>query len=202
MANYFKDNLDLFRSDISYQTKKYIRETIFKYKDLRNGYLHKDNIHEETKIEEIRKASFQMMFLMLGAYKLSNDDIIALGKPLDDMLDDYYKLCEYINYHCSELFFVTQNGKEDIFFGYVDLFTEIIDDKYIQYSGAYIKGLGKNGRIYKITRDNLPDIIYLGKLDVHMSESEQIECTPIKLKKVFENRKFISDSVAGEIKEY
>lgn len=201
MANYFKDNLDLFRSDISYQTKKYIRETIFKYKDLRNGYLHKDNIHEETKIEEIRKASFQMMFLMLGAYKLSNDDIIALGKPLDDMLDDYYKLCEYINYHSNELFFVTYNDIEDIFFGCADLFTEIIDD-HIQYSGAYIKDLGKNGKIHKITKANLPDTIYSGKINIHMSEVEQVELIPIKLKKVFENGKFVGDSIAGEIKEY
>ena len=184
MANYFKDNLDLFRSDISYQTKKYIRETIFKYKDLRNGYLHKDNIHEGTKIEEIRKASFQMMILMLGAYKLSNDDILALGKPLDDMLDDYYKLCEYINYHSNELFFVTYNDIEDIFFGCADLFTEIIDE-HIQYSGAYIKDLGKNGKIHKITKANLPDTIYSGKINIHLSESEQIELIPIKLKKSF-----------------
>ncbi len=161
MAVFYRDNLVLLRPDISNQTKKYIRETIFKYSVLRNEYLHKDNIHEWTKIEEIRKSSFYMIFLMLGAYSLSNDAIIALGKPLDDMHDDYYKLCEYMNYHCSELFFVTQNGKEKIVEGYVDLFTEIIDDKYIQYSGAYIKDL-RNGMVDKITKDNFPDIIYLG----------------------------------------
>lgn len=202
MANYFKDNLDLFRSDISYQTKKYIRETIFKYKDLRNGYLHKDNIHEGTKIEEIRKASFQMMFLILGAYNLSNDDIIVLGKPLDDFLDDYYKLCEYINYHSNELFFVTHDDIEDIYLGFSDLFTEIINDKYIRYSGAYIKDLVKNGKVYKITKGNLPDTIYLGKLTPHMSELEQIKISPQKIKMIFENGKFIGESIAGEIIEY
>ena len=35
-----------------------------------------------------------------------------------------------------------------------------------------------------------------------MSKSEQIEIIPIKVKKVFENGKFVADSIAGEIKEY
>lgn len=202
MAVFYRDNLDLLRSDISIQSKKYIREMIFRYKDLRNGYLHKDNIHELTKIEEIRKASFYMMFLMLGAYNLSNADLIDLGKPSNDMLDDYYKLCEYMNYHSNEVFFVQHNGIENVFLGCDDLFTEIIDDKYIKYSGAFIRELGENGKRYKITKGNLPDAIYLGKLDIHMSESEQIKISPIKIKKIFENGIFVGDSIAGEIKEY
>ena len=202
MAFYFKEDLDLFRSDISYHTKKYISEMIFKYKDLRNGYLHKDNIHKWTKIEEIRKYSFYMMFLMLGAYNLSNDNLVALGKPSDNILDDYYKLCEYMNYHNTEVFFVQRNGMEDIYLGCADLFTEVIDDKNIQYSGVYIRDLGENGNRYKITKETLPEIIYLGRMEFRMSKSEQIEIIPIKVKKVFENGKFVADPVAGEIKKY
>lgn len=41
MANFYKDNLDLFNSELPFKTRKYIRESIFTYKDLRNGYLHK-----------------------------------------------------------------------------------------------------------------------------------------------------------------
>ena len=143
-----------------------------------------------------------MMFLMLGAYNLSNDNLVALGKPSDNILDDYYKLCEYMNYHNTEVFFVQRNGMEDIYLGCADLFTEVIDDKNIQYSGVYIRDLGENGNRYKITKETLPEIIYLGRMEFHMSKSEQIEIIPIKVKKVFENGKFVADSIAGEIKEY
>ena len=203
MAMFFKENLDLFRSDISYQTKKYIRETVFKYKDLRNGYLHKDNIHEWTKIEEIRKISFQIMFLMLGAYNLSEDALLSLGNPLlDKIFDDFYQLCEYMNYHSDEIYFIKYNNSEKISISCKDLYTEIIDDKYIKYSGIYLRELGKNGRTFKIAKDDLPDTIFLGKLDFYMTETGEPGFLPQKVKKIFENGKFIGDTKADEINDY
>lgn len=38
------------------------------------------------------------MFLMLGAYNLSEDALLSLGNPLlDKIFDDFYQLCEYIS---------------------------------------------------------------------------------------------------------
>ena len=56
-ATYYKDNRErILRRDLHWSTRKYVYEAIFEYADLRNGYFHKDNIHDRNRILDIRNA--------------------------------------------------------------------------------------------------------------------------------------------------
>jgi hypothetical protein len=199
MVNFYKDNLDMLRSTLLLETKEYILETLFEYKDVRNGYFHKHNISSWSKIEEIRDLTFSLVFLLLAAQQLSDADREQLGISCINVITDYYRLCEYINYHSDELFFLNfGSGKEDIFLSCVDGSAKTIEDSYIDYSGVYFRNLGKNGQIYRFSEDNLPNEIFLGKLNIPQTEDVRLE--PVKIKKIFENGKFVGPSIAEEEK--
>jgi hypothetical protein len=197
MANFYKDNLDILNDDLSWRTRKYIRETIFDYKNLRNGYFHKDNIHNWDKVEKIRIASFSMIFLLLGAQKLTDDDLTQLGMPNTDEFSDYSRLCEYVNFHSENLFFLNLGGKEDaLVFGCCDMYSKVVDNKYIKYSGVYFREIGKDGRTVLFREKDLPKDIYLGKFV--FDQTEMIDVKPVKVKKIFENGKYIGPSIIEE----
>ena len=195
MAVFVRDNAQiLFRNDIPWKAKKFVREAIFKYADLRNGYFHKDNIHDPIKIEEIRDTSFYMFFLLLGAFKLTEENLIDLGLP-EQIQDDYYRLCEYIDYHSGMLFVLDlEYGEEQYGIACADLFTKIIDNKYVQYSGVYFKEI--NGRTFRFNKQNLPREIYLGKFE--FERTELVVAEPVKVRKIFENGKYVGPSIAEE----
>jgi len=196
MANFYKDNLDILNEKLSWRARKYIRETIFDYKNLRNGYFHKDNIHNWDKIEEIRIESFSMIFLLLGAQKLTNDDLTQLGIPNNtDEFSDYARLCEYVNFHSGNLFFLNFGGKEDKWvLGCCDMYSKVVDNKYIKYSGVYFSRIDNNARIELYREKDLPKDIYLGKLV--FDQTEMFDAKPFK--KIFENGKFIGPSIIEE----
>ena len=93
MANFYKDNLNMLRGELNWHTRKYVCETIFEYGDLRNGYFHKDNIHDWKKIDTIRDATFSIIFLLLGSHSLSEQNSSKLGMPQRNEYSDYAKLC-------------------------------------------------------------------------------------------------------------
>ncbi len=198
MANFFKENTDMFRRELHDWAKSYIREAIFDYKDLRNGYLHKDNIHDPEKIRAIRNATFELIFLLLGAQELSDHELEKLGIPEYKYYDDYAKLCEYVNYHSGELFYL---GNTDdslmLFLGCTDEHSLQVDESHIQYSGLYFKELTENGRTVKIAQDGLPKKIYLGKL-VFEQGVDRVSFSPTKVKLIFENGKFVGPAIASE----
>lgn len=197
MAYFYKDNLDILNDDLSWQTRKYIRETIFGYKSFRNGYFHKDNIHSWDKIEEIRTASLSMIFLLLGAQKLTDDDLDQLGMPNTDEFSDYSRLCEYVNFHSENLFFLNLGEKEDaLAFGCSDKYSKVVDNKYIKYSGVYFREIGEDGRTVLFREKNLPKDIYLGKFV--FAQTEMIDIKPVKVKKIFENGKYIGPLIVDE----
>lgn len=112
-------------------------------------------------------------------------------------LSDYYQLCEYFNYHSNELFFFThKDGKETIFIACPDLYAKILEDGSVKYSGLYIKALGIEGSNFTVREDGLPAEIYLAKMV--FEQTKMIHMTPIKVKKVFENGKFIGPSIVDE----
>ena len=196
MANFYKDNLDMLRRDLRFQTKKYIREAIFVYKDLRNGYFHKHNIHEWKKIDEIRDMTYYLLFLLLGSHQLMDSELPILGYLGDDYEDDFYRLCEYMNYHSGELFyFIFENGEEQIFIACSDQNTKIIDG-HICYSGAYIKELGQNGQKYKVSREQLPLKICLGNLGIE--QCENIKFNPHKVQEIYVEGKFVGPLIEDE----
>lgn len=197
MANFYKKNLNMLRSDLSWQTKKYILETIFDYAKVRNGYFHKHNIHDWNKIDDIRAATFFIVFLLLGSHDLSDENKDSLGLSMPSELSDYYQLCEYFNYHSNELFFFThKDGKETFFIACPDLYAKILEDGSVKYSGLYIKALEKEGSIFTVREDGLPAEIYLAKMV--FEQTMMIHMTPVKVKKVFENGKFVGPSIVDE----
>lgn len=197
MANFYKNNLDMFRGNLPFQAKKYIRETIFAYKDLRNGYFHKHNIHDWEKIEEIRNRSYALIFLLLGAFSLSEENLRTLGMPAAEPFSDYYRLCEYVNYHQGEIFFFNLPYEENrICFACSDPQSKLVDDSYIQYSGVYFKELGKGGRIFLLQEEHMPKEIHLGKFV--FAQKGGVDVTPVRVRKVFENGRFIGPSISEE----
>lgn len=195
MAVFVRDNAQvLFRNDLAWKTKKFVREAIFKYADLRNGYFHKDNIHQPERIEEIRDVSFYMFFLLLGAYDLSEDSLVNLGLS-QIVQNDYYRLCEYVDYHSGMLFVLDLGYGEDQYgIACADLFTKVVENRYVQYSGVYFKEI--QGRTFRFTEGNLPKEIYLGKFE--FERSELVSAEPVKVKKIFENGKYVGPSIAEE----
>ena len=198
MAMIYKSNLDVFlRSDLKWRAKKYIRESVFGFKDIRNGYFHKDNINDWNKIEEMRQALYLLLFMLLGSYEFRNGDIEQLGMPNVKEFSDYSRLCEYINFHSGDVFFVDNgNGKEKMFMGSHDPNTRLVDNRYTEYSGVYLRDFDQGGRTYVIQEQSLPKSIYLGKLGIESSET--IKINPTKVLKVFEDGKFIGPSIIDE----
>lgn len=197
MAVFYSKNMDILRSDISEKARRFVRESIFDYSELRNGYFHKHNIHSWSKIEEIRNESFNMIFLLLGAQALNNSDIRQLGFVEEEQSNDFYKLCEYFNYHSGEIFFIkTPHDNEDIFIACSDYLATVSSDGRMIYSGVYIRGIGKNAPRFKIAETSLPKEISLGKFVY--AQTEKISITTMKVKTIFENGRFVGPSIAEE----
>lgn len=195
MAVFVKNNAQiLFRNDITWKTKKYVIEAIFSYTDIRNGYFHKENIHDIRIIEKIRNASFYMFFLLLGASNLKDEYLIKLGLPQNTQ-DDYYRLCEFIDLHRGFLLVLDFGDNTDKYgLACSDSFSRIIDYRYVQYSGVYIKDV-EGGRVHKFTADNLPRTIYLGKFDMN---KETVSLEPKKENMIYDNGKYVGPSYAEQ----
>ena len=197
LAIFYKENMDMFRNDLMEQAKEYIRETVFVFKNRRNGYFHKHNIHNWEIVDEIRDMTFYLIFLLLGAHALTEENKLELGIPSTNEFTDYYRLCEYVNYHCNELFFLDLGkGEEHIAISVRDKQTTLVNDSYIQYSGIYFKDPQKESTIFRFTEKCLPKKVHLGKLV--FAQTESVKFDPVKVKKVFENGLFIGPSIAEE----
>ena len=198
MAVFYRDNLDMLRSDLTWRTRKYILETIFEFKDLRNGYFHKDNIHDWVKIEAIRNSTFKLLFLLMGATALTEDNKDTLGFQRE-IVSDYYKLCEYVHYHHGELFYLDfGTEQEDMALGNYDAYSKVLNDRYVGYTGVYFKELSKGGRVVRFLEDKLPSKISLCKFV--FGYSDRIDITPVKVRTIYENGKFVGPSIAEEEK--
>lgn len=191
MANFFKDNRDLFKKDI-FSSCDYICETLFEYANLRNGYFHKDNIHDISIINNIKDKTYKLFFIMLGAIDFREKDYDEFNLPLMDYYDDYYRLCEFVNFHNNTYFFIQHRDKEFVVKSIPDINTRITNN-HVEYSGAYFVSVDESKHIIKFDRKHLPEIVYYGKL--HIIESEEIKFEIRKICKIFENDKFIGPSI-------
>ena len=200
MANFYKNNLDILRSDLSENGKKFIEEMIFSYSNLRNGFFHKDNIRDWKVIEEIRQETLYMIYLLLGGQELKDSDSTFLGKIPENQFDDYYRLCEYINYHSYELFIIDLGDGDQSAIAYPDENLKIIDNNYIQYSGVYFKEFGGKKRVCKFDKDFLPKSIYTAKFLFY--NTKEPEGKLVKCVKIFENGTFIGASIVDEEFDY
>ena len=136
-------NKDLIRSEIDDTTYQYIKNKLYDIKELRNGYFHKDNMEDWDIVEEARDNAYIMFYLFLGAYKINDKDEI-IGIPDANSKNDYYRLCEYVNYHDTIVYYLDY-GKTDektgAYFAGSD--TEISFNEFgdAEYSGVYFRKL-------------------------------------------------------------
>ena len=204
---YYKRNQDLLISGISDTTYEFIIDTLGGLVGLRNGYFHKENLKgdnpdDRKKIEESRNKAQLVFYLILGAFKISEEDKTRLGLIRVEGHDDYYKLCKYVNDKVYEnkhllrlpIFYIDDISSPYSFFGYPYHDPYIEYDNYGEpiYSGTYFKKFGENSFIAKLTRESLPREIWEGELVI--SESLPITVEPSGAnKKIFYEGKFVAD---------
>ncbi|MCQ2498836.1 MAG: hypothetical protein MJ133_07605 [Lachnospiraceae bacterium] len=197
IATYYK-RFNSYIGTIHPFTKTYIKEAVFHYKDIRNGYSHKHNIKDIDKIEEIRDATIELIFLVLGSHDLNAKRLNELGYLKREYENDFYLLCEYMNYHAGDAFYVYAGDKEIMCFANNDMQAENVGD-HTEYSGVYIKDMVSKKQ-YKIVSSSLPTKVILGRIDI--SGDRRIDKLSIeKVKIIFENGKFVGPRVLNEIED-
>lgn len=192
-------NKDLLHQDIIDGTYEYIIDVLAGIVELRNGYFHKHNLQNWDRVIEARNNARLVFYLLLGAYKISDDEKQVLGLIRTDAHDDYYRLCEYINRSSRTIsedgleipiFYINgQTDPSEYFVGYHDDFIEY--DNYGEpiYSGAYFTQRHEKNHITKATRDTLPVEIWEGVLRI--STSLPIEKPSGPQRKIFADGKFV-----------
>lgn len=197
IAHFFKDNLHLFRSNISYSSRKFIKEALFAYRNLRNGYLHKHNIHGWEQVDRIREETLNLFFLMLGGLSISSERRKALGISAANVFSDYYRLCEYIDYHAGDIFILCyENGKERVVVATPDKNQIIVDHNYFRYSGAYFRTLFPPYQQVVVGEDHKLKEIHLAEISYKNTEEIQINLT--KIEKIFSDGRFLGPSIIAE----
>lgn len=197
--NYVQRNTDLLYPEIYGNTQTYylIIDAMYKITNLRNTFLHRENLYDWDKVNEVRDSTQFVFYLFLGAYKITNQDKQDLGSLNDGRYDDYFKLCDYMNKKAYEI-----GLRIPIF--YLDVQTDpnvywcVNNDNYIEYdqygeptySGVYFRKLANKDTTKIITKENLPREIWEGALNISKD-------TPIKneptgpINKIFSNGKFL-----------
>lgn len=196
MAHIFKDNPHILRNDLPFKTRRYLAEAIFVYKDLRNGYLHKNNIRDWRIINIVKEATYHLAFLLLGTAVITDDGKGKLGYPEGDFSSDKYLLCEYVNYHADEPFFLCfGTSREVMVLARRDPYVKPQGKICFQYSGAYFAPLGEVAM--NIFDYEMPKEIYLGNLGIQ--DTEMVNLQPCKETKVFDNGKFVGPNIHEEL---
>lgn len=82
IANY--SNEDLFESAFGYgkgYVRNYLKVQLNDWRDeYRNGFFHKDNLNDKSKIDTIREETYFLYFLILGSISLDDETIVLLGQ--------------------------------------------------------------------------------------------------------------------------
>ena len=195
-ATFFKRNRDLIlRDDLDWTSKRFVYESIYEYAELRNGYFHKHNIHDPAKIREIRSATYILLFLVLGAHKLTQADHSSLGLPVNNS-DDFTKLCDYTAFHESSIFCAAPDGFPEQWFRIVPKSTipshiqSAESEKYI-----YFNVLGSQV-CSRFSKKNAPTKIWIGKIAITHNQSLKLDYQKELL--IFKNGQFLGPNIVDE----
>ena len=204
---YYKRNQDLLVPGITDATYEFIIDVLGKIVGLRNGYFHKDNLKgdnpdDRKKTEEARKSARLVFYILLGAFTITEEDRTRLGLIKVEGHDDFYRLCDYVNNKAYGSYMLRipivyiDDTSDPYAFGFFHQDDFIQYDNYGEpvYSGAYFKEFGKDGRIIKIGRDNIPKEVWEGVFVT--SDSFPVKAEPSGAKKrIFYNGKFVAEEV-------
>lgn len=194
-ATFYKHNRDvILRCDVDWTTRNYVFEAIYEYADLRNGYFHKHNIHDPSKIQEIRSATYMLMYLLLGCQIFTVSDYASLGMPSLSQGDDFSKLCEYIHFHKNSLFCVKPDGYPEQWIRIVphsevpQAIRDTEDGPCIYYNVLGAKNCGR------FSEKDAPTHIWVGKLAISHKQSIELEYEKTLL--IFDEGKYVGPGVA------
>lgn len=202
LATFVKNNFCIFNDVISITAKWYICEKIYDYGNIRNTYFHKKNIKDIRVIENIRNETVKMMFLLLGSIRLTDKYEKDLGILDIPKIDDFQRLCEYVNYHAGEPFIIKDKNNKIISYltAQHDIFSKIINGSYIQYSGLHFVTFTEEHAPVNFTKDNVPGNIYSCELVI--AESKEIKLDLKQGIQIYKDGKFVGPSLSEEIKDY
>ena len=183
-----KPNRDLFSWQINVDTQNAIIQYLRDVKELRNGYVHKDNLIDWSTvenigtIESIRAKVYTACLLILGSFEFSSSERVLFSIPELKQTDDYELLCEYMNFNAGQLFYISKDdGNLVPGFAVQDAGLVFNDYGEPQFSGVYFKeliGVGSGQVIIskydfnkthtseeqKFEKDSLPLRIYCGEM--------------------------------------
>lgn len=200
-----KRNEDLLNSEINIETYNYVIEVLSKIVGLRNGYFHKHNLKDWDFVRKARNHALLILYLFLGAYKLTEKDKIELGLIEENKNDLYYKLCQFTNKiaiseHVLEIpIFYTKNTNDKFNFwvAEADPYIEYKFDGNPIYSGVYLKRLG-DAPVLKMRKEDMPDEMWYGKLVISRSTPVTIDPTgPIE--KIYSNGEWLGKGLYSKI---
>lgn len=196
-ATFYKNNRDqVLRKDVHWTTRNYVYEAIYEYAVLRNGYFHKHNIHDLTIIQNIRSATFILMYLILGCQTLSSSDYASLGISAPSHNSDFQKLCEYISFHNNSFFCAEPDG-------YPEQWIQVIPQSEVPQSirdtepgpCVYYNVFGaKNAG--RFSEKDAPRRIWAGKLGI--SHTGSIEFSFEKTVLIFETGHYVGPALVDE----
>ena len=211
LIEFVNNNRSIFNDDADENLIKFFIKLLQRQKQIRNGFFHKENLDDWNIVEEARNKAFVVFFLGLGLLKVPNDKKKILGIP--DVNDQYTILCDYINYHADNPYYISQNGEE--YFTSVGQYDDgITYDEFgtASYTGVYfnkINGFPTDKAVLKITRGfsidnekisynkkNLQIKIYKGTMMQSTKENGIEFSGPQKL--IWENGKFFGDIIDKE----
>lgn len=118
----FPNNTDLLVDGAEERGGLYelVVDTLERVTTLRNGYFHKDNLHDWDKVDEVRDIVRFAFYLLLGAYKMTTDEENELGFDSGATLGDAYRLCDYINHRALTVDRILPDGSRVLPLFYCD----------------------------------------------------------------------------------
>lgn len=184
--DFFKHRPMIFKRNIDDKTCDAIIILLHMFKNLRNGYTHKDNITDWEFITLVRDTAYVTCCLLLGSCAIDSKDFDRLGIPDEGKQTSYFELCDYINYHCGQPYYLYDAaGTCKVAIGTPD--EGITFDEYglPTYSGAYFQDFPRAsveafvisleeidraiqshhkimGDVFRLDEDNMPMKIYSG----------------------------------------
>jgi hypothetical protein len=200
MAHFYEDNLDILSDELSAPAKEYVKKKIFEYVTIRNGYTHKDNIHDWSKIDYIRESTISLIFLLIGSYRFDELEKNEMGVRDKRYFSNFYKLCEYMNFYQNNFFCFEKNDGQKVWVISHPDDSASMKDGILEYSGEIFFHLldDPQKRLCKINENGLPQKISLGKLSFGRDDTCSIN--PIIVKTIYEDGKYVTLPIWAEDK--
>lgn len=150
----YTGNRDLIRSDLcsdpTLDAFGFISGFLRTLTDMRNEYLHRENIDNWQIVDKARDTAFALFFILLGGYFYEQHEKPAMGISNNDSSSPSISLCEYIHHKALDshdffeypLFYINRNYKQPL---WPDADCSISYDRYgnISYSGIYFHNIGR-----------------------------------------------------------